>query len=134
MDISARRARENQTPDKRYTRAILFSKSDGTAEALFRIGYALVLFADLLCQYGKLELLYSNQGLRVGPIDGWYTPLIVKTVYFIWLATLIALGLGVLTRWASILNYLILFYFFALTPAFVGHGADWFYFFDGLLS
>ncbi len=124
--------REEQVKIKRPIKDTLeqffFAKSDGTAEGLFRIGYALVLFADLLCQYGKLELLYSNQGLRVGPIDGWYTPLIDKTVYFIWLATLIALALGVLTRWVSILNYLILFYFFALTPAFVGHGADWVYF------
>jgi len=113
---------------KTQLRFFFFSPSTGRAEALFRIGYALVLLADLLCQYGKLELLYSNQGLRIGtPIDGWYTPFLVKTVYYLWLATLTALALGVLTRWASILNYLILFYFFALTPAFVGHGADWVY-------
>lgn len=105
-----------------------FAKSDGTAEALFRIGYAVVLFVDLLGQYGKLELLHSNQGLFVGtPIDGLYTPFLVKTIYFIWLATLLALVLGLWTRWCSLLNYGIIFYFFVLRGAFVGHGADWVY-------
>ena len=43
------------------------------------------------------------------------------------LATLLALAVGLLTRWSSSLNYVIIFYFFVLRGAFVGHGADWVY-------
>ena len=105
-----------------------FAKSDGTAEALFRIGYAVVLFVDLLGQYGKWELLYSNQGLSVGTrFDAFYTPNVVNGLYFFWIGVLLLLAAGVATRWTAILNYALLYYFFMLRGVFVGHGADWVY-------
>ena len=103
-----------------------FSKSTGRSEGLFRIAYAIVLLIDLLFQRNKWELLYSNQGLPVGtPIDNLYAPSIVNAFYFVWIAVLLLLVLGVLTRWTSILNYALLYYFFILRGVFVGHGADW---------
>ena len=110
------------------TMTFFFSKSTGRSEGLFRIAYAVVLLIDLLCQWNKWELLYSNQGLPVGtPIDNLYAPSIVNAFYFVWIAVLLLLILGVLTRWTSILNYALLYYFFILRGVFVGHGADWVY-------
>ena len=56
-------------PCKAKFQAFFFTQSDGRAEALFRIGYALVLLVDLLFQSGKWELLYSNQWRL-----GWHAP------------------------------------------------------------
>ena len=109
-------------------KTFFFSKSTGRSEGLFRIAYAVVLLIDLLFQWNKWELLYSNQGLPVGtPIDNLYAPSIVNAFYFVWIAVLLLLVLGVLTRWTSILNYALLYYFFILRGVFVGHGADWVY-------
>ena len=108
--------------------AFFFSQSDGRGEALFRVAYAIVLLADLLCQYGKWELLYSNQGLSVGTrFDAFYTPNVVNGLYFFWIGVLLLLAAGVATRWTAILNYALLYYFFMLRGVFVGHGADWVY-------
>ncbi len=109
-------------------KTFFFSKSTGRGEGLFRIAYAIVLLVDLLCQYSKWELLYSNQGLPVGSsIDNLYAPNIVNALYFVWIAVLFLLAFGALTRWTSILNYAFLYYFFILRGVFVGHGADWVY-------
>ena len=109
-------------------RHFFFATSDGKAEALVRIGYAVVLMLDLLSQYGKIDLLYSNQGLHIGsPVDGFYSPLLVRVCYFSWIAMLLLLALGCYARWASIFNYAFIFYFFILRGVFVGHGADWVY-------
>ena len=115
-------------PCKAKFQAFFFSKSEGRAEALFRIGYALVLLVDLLFQSGKWELLYSNQGVSVGtPLDPLYAPSVVNALYYFWIAVLLLLVTGGLTRWTAILNYALLFYFLELRGVFVGHGADWVY-------
>ena len=107
-------------------KTFFFSASTGRSEALFRIGYSVVLLVDLLFQSGKWELLYSNRGLPVGTsIDWLYAPSVVNTLYFAWIAVLLLLAIGALTRWTSILNYALLCYFFMLRGVFVGHGADW---------
>ena len=111
---------------KTTLKTFFFSTSTGRSEALFRIGYSIVLLVDLLCQAGKWELLYSNRGLPVGTLIDWlYAPSVVNTLYFAWITVLLLLAIGALTRWTSILNYALLCYFFMLRGVFVGHGADW---------
>ena len=115
-------------PCKAKFQAFFFTQSDGRAEALFRIGYALILLTDLLFQYGKWELLYSNRGVSVGTtFDSLYAPGVVNALYYVWIGVLLLVAIGGLTRWMVVVNYALLFYFFELRGVFVGHGADWVY-------
>ena len=115
-------------PCKAKFQTFFFAPSDGRAEALFRIGYALILLTDLLFQYGKWELLYSNRGVSVGTtFDSLYAPSVVNALYYVWIGVLLLVAIGGLTRWMATINYALLFYFFELRGVFVGHGADWVY-------
>ena len=90
---------------KTTLKTFFFSTSTGRSEALFRIGYSIVLLVDLLCQAGKWELLYSNRGLPVGTLIDWlYAPSVVNTLYFAWITVLLLLAIGALTCLTSILN------------------------------
>ena len=102
----------NKAPAMATMAKFFFSNTTGGSEGLFRVAYAIVLLLDLVCQSSKWELLYSNQGLPVGtPIDSWYAPSIVNTLYFVWIGVLLLLVIGVQTRWTAIFNYALLYYF-----------------------
>ena len=107
---------------KRY----FFVECSGRAEAWFRVGYALVLFIEQLELASKLELLFANTGVHpASPLDALYSRIAITALFWLWMAAVVLLGIGVRVRASALVNWILCVYFFGLRGNAAPHAADW---------
>lgn len=103
-----------------------FAESPGRAEAWFRVGYACLVFIEQLELASKLELLFANTGVHPSsPFDAAYSPVVITVLFWLWMAAVALLALGVRVRASAVLNWMLCVYFFGLRGYAAPHAADW---------
>jgi len=100
--------------------------SSGRGEALFRVGYAVLLGFELFGLHTDLDLYFVTGGAHpTTALEGLYGRTVVHVLHGAWCLVASILLIGVWPRVVAVVNLLLAIYFFGLRGAAAPHGADW---------
>lgn len=109
-------------PDYQFYRpGYWFGAVDGRSLAMFRIAFALLLLKDAIYHLPLARLFYSDEGIlprqtllalardnRFSLMDAFATGWMATGFFMVWIGVLLCLLVGYRTRWATIINFLLI--------------------------
>jgi len=108
-------------------RRLRYARSEGRAEALLRVAFAVVLLVQLLWLRENVAFFYSTESPRPpsAGLTAYYGPVATWSCYLVWLASTLLLVIGLFTRAAAVVCFLSCWYFLVLRQPGATHAADW---------